>query len=44
MKTYFPDQADQVALDEYMAAVLDASSQARSFFAEKVVPDLVAMP
>jgi all-trans-retinol 13,14-reductase len=42
MKTYFPSKADGKALDAYMAAVLDASSQARSFFAEKVVPGIVA--
>jgi all-trans-retinol 13,14-reductase len=42
MKTYFPDADDCRALDEYMDAVLDASRQARSFFAEKVVPSLVA--
>ncbi|MEE2755176.1 MAG: NAD(P)/FAD-dependent oxidoreductase [Myxococcota bacterium] len=42
MKSYFPANEDVRALDQYMTLVTDASRQARGFFAEKAVPDVVS--
>lgn len=41
MKTYFPAPADQKAIDEYVRIVFEAAGGARSFYAEKAIPDLV---
>ena len=43
MKSYFPDQDDMRAIDEYVELVRDASRAARGFFSEKATPKWVSM-